>query len=233
MTMGVLAATALVLVAAFWKEFKLLSFDPEFAASIGLPTRRLDGLLTLLLVVAIVIGLQTVGVVLMSAMIVAPAAAARQWSRRLAPMVVIAAAVGVFSGVAGSVASSLLPRLPTGPTIVLVLSGVVAVSMLLAPGRGLVWRAIRLGRLRGRPNREPVLMHLFALSLQHNEDPDHGHSVAVLRTMSQPKADIEGALDQLAARGLARRTTAGLWAPTEIGRREAGKILDRESKAGR
>ena len=75
--MGVLGAAALVIVAVMWKEFKLLSFDPEFAASLGMPVRRLDGLLTGLLVVAIVIGLQTVGVVLMSAMIVAPAAAAR------------------------------------------------------------------------------------------------------------------------------------------------------------
>lgn len=232
-TMGVLATVALLILVALWKEFKLLTFDPEFAGSLGLPVRRLDGLLTLLLVVAIVIGLQTVGVVLMSAMIVAPAAAARQWSRRLAPMVLGAAAVGVFSGVAGSVASSLIPRLPTGPTIVLVLSVVVAGSMLFAPGRGLVWRAIRLGRLRRRPDQEPVLMHLFALSLQHEEDPDHGHNVAVLRTMNQPDADIDGALERLANRGLARRTAAGLWAPTKIGRREARKILDRESEEGR
>jgi len=233
MTMAVLAAVALLVLGTLWKEFKLLTFDPEFAASLGLPVRRLDGLLTLLLVVAIVIGLQTVGVVLMSAMIVAPAAAARQWSRRLAPMVVIAAAVGVFSGVTGSVASSLVPHLPTGPTIVLVLSCVVAVSMLLAPGRGLVWRAVRLGRLRRAPTQEPVLIHLFALSLQHENDPRHGHSVAVLRTMSQRDVDVEGALDRLAARGLARRTEAGLWAPTEIGRREARMILDRESEDGR
>jgi manganese/zinc/iron transport system permease protein len=192
--------------------------------------RRLDAVLTLLLVIAIVIGLQTVGVVLMSAMIVAPAAAARQWSRRLAPMVVIAAAVGVVSGVAGSAASSLVPRLPTGPTIVVVLSVIVAGSIVFAPGRGLVGRAIRLGRLRRAPEQEPVLMHLFALSLQHANDPEHGHSVAVLRTMSQPDSDVDGALDRLAARGLARRTVTGLWAPTEIGRREASRILDRETE---
>ncbi len=84
-TMSVLGVAALVIVAVMWKEFKLLSFDPEFAASLGMPVRKLDHLLTALLVVAIVIGLQTVGVVLMSAMIVAPAAAAngvddwRQW----------------------------------------------------------------------------------------------------------------------------------------------------------
>ena len=231
-TMAVLGTLAMLVLSAFWKEFKLLSFDPDFAASLGLPTRRLDGLLTLLLVVAIVIGLQTVGVVLMSAMIVAPAAAARQWSRRLGPMVIIAAAIGSFSGVAGSVASSLVPRLPTGPTIVLVLSSLVGVSLLAAPGRGLVWRWLRFGRLRRVPGQEPVLMHLYALSLQHEDDPEHGHTLAVLRTMSPPEIDVGGALDRLSTRGLARETNTGQWAPTAIGRREARRIFEADAENG-
>jgi manganese/zinc/iron transport system permease protein len=82
-SMGLLGGAALLLMGLFWKEFKLLSFDIEFGASLGFPMRALDILLTTLLVVAIVIGLQSVGVVLMSAMIVAPAAAARQWTDRL------------------------------------------------------------------------------------------------------------------------------------------------------
>jgi manganese/zinc/iron transport system permease protein len=227
--MAVLAMIAVVLVLLLWKEFKLLSFDPDFAASLGLPVRRLDGLLTFLLVVAIIIGLQTVGVVLMSAMIVAPAAAARQWSRRLAPMVLTAAAIGVFSGVSGSFFSSTIPRLPTGPTIVLVLSLIVVVSLFLAPQRGLLWRFLRLGDLRSAPDLDPVLMHLYALSHQHPDDPEHGHSVAVLRTMSPPDAKVDSALEHLADRGLARQTADGGWAPTAIGRREAQRILDREA----
>ncbi len=223
--LGVVASGSLRLV---WKEFKLLSFVADFAASLGLPVRRLDGLLTLLLVVAITIGLQTVGVVLMSAMIVAPAAAARQWSRRLAPMVLIAASVGVFSGVAGSLLSSFVPRLPTGPTIVLVLSSIVVISLFLAPRRGLLWRSLKLGSLRAAPDLDPVLMHLYALSRQHPDDPEHGHPVAVLRTMSPVDANIDAALEGLADRGLARRTSTGAWAPTPIGRREAQRILDRE-----
>jgi manganese/zinc/iron transport system permease protein len=227
-TMSVLGAAALVIVVVMWKEFKLLSFDPEFAASLGMPVRKLDGLLTALLVVAIVIGLQTVGVVLMSAMIVAPAAAARQWSRRLAPMVAIAAGIGIFSGVAGSVASAVIPRLPTGPTIVLVLSIAVVVSLVAAPRRGLVWRWLRIGDYRRSADLDPVLMHLYALSMQHQDDPEHGHSVAVLRTMSPADVDVAGALEHLADRGLALRNIDGLWAPTPIGRREARRRVERE-----
>jgi manganese/zinc/iron transport system permease protein len=227
--MAVLGAAALMILILVWKEFKLLSFDPDFAASLGLPVRRLDGLLTLLLVIAIIIGLQTVGVVLMSAMIVAPGAAARQWSRRLAPMVAIAAAIGIFSGVIGSVFSSYIPNLPTGPTIVLVLSSIFVVSLLMAPQRGLLWKTLRFGALRTAPDLDPVLMHLYALSHQHPDDPDHGHSVAVVQTMSPPDVLVDAALERLADRGLAQRTADGGWAPTPIGRREAQRILDRET----
>jgi len=194
--------------------------------------RRLDGLLTLLLVVAIVIGLQTVGVVLMSAMIVAPGAAARQWSRRLAPMVLIAAVIGIFAGATGSILSSYVPRLPTGPTIVLVLSTIFVVSLFLAPHRGLLWKSQRFGSLRTAPDLDPVLMHLFALSRQHPDDPEHGHSVAVIQTMSPPEAKVVAALERLADRGLAQRTADGGWAPTPIGRREAKRILNRETGVG-
>jgi hypothetical protein len=71
-------------------------------------------------------------------------------------------------------------------------------------------------------------MHLYALSRQHPDDPEHGHSVAVLRTMSPVDANIDAALEGLVDRGLARRTSTGAWAPTPIGRREAQRILDRE-----
>lgn len=139
-TMAALGGAALLVTALFWKEFKLLAFDPSFARSIGVPTRRLDVLLTSLLVVAIVIGLQTVGVVLMSAVLIAPAAAARQWTDRLGVMMGLAAAFGAGSGVGGAVVSASMPNLPTGPTIVLCMGAIAVVSFLLAPNRGLLWR---------------------------------------------------------------------------------------------
>ncbi len=148
-TMFVLGSLAVLAVVVFWKEFKLLSFDPAFAESMGFPVQLLEVLLTTLLVVAIAIGLQAVGVVLMSALVVAPAAAARQWTDRLGVMVVLAAAFGAASGVTGAVVSSNVEHLPTGPTIVLVASVIVALSFAFAPGRGLVARTI----LQRRSNR--------------------------------------------------------------------------------
>lgn len=150
-TMTGLGAVALLGMALCWKEFKLLSFDPAFARSLGLPVRMLDTLLMTLLVLAIVIGLQTVGVVLMSAMLVAPAAAARQWTDRLGVMVALSMAFGVAAGVSGALISSLVANLPTGPTIVLCVSAIVAVSLTLAPRRGLLWRYLRDRPRRARP----------------------------------------------------------------------------------
>ncbi|MEN9934846.1 MAG: hypothetical protein RLZZ387_1425 [Chloroflexota bacterium] len=141
--MAAFGLPALLLMLLFWKEFKLLSFDPGFAASLGMPVRLLDVLLTSLLVVAIVIGLQTVGVVLMSALIVAPAAAARQWTDRLGVMVGLSALFGAAAGVSGAVLSSVAARLPTGPTIVLCVSGLVLFSLLFGARRGLVWGWVR------------------------------------------------------------------------------------------
>ncbi|MCE9531934.1 MAG: metal ABC transporter permease [Planctomycetes bacterium] len=129
---AIMGGISLLILMLFWKEMKLLSFDPEYGASLGYPMRLLDLLLTGLLVIAIVIGLQSVGVVLMSALIVAPAAAARQWSNRLGIMVLLAACFGAASGIMGTVLSDELSGpgriVPTGPTIVLCAIGFVILS---------------------------------------------------------------------------------------------------------
>jgi manganese/zinc/iron transport system permease protein len=151
-TMAALGAVSLAALAAGWNGFKVLAFDRDFGAVVGIPVRRLDVALTGLLVVSIVIGLQTVGVVLMSAMIIAPAAAARQWTDRLGRMVLLAGAFGAAAGVTGAVLSAVRPALPTGPTIVLCAGLVVVVSLVAAPGRGILWQRLHAWR-RDRRNR--------------------------------------------------------------------------------
>lgn len=149
--LAVLGGPAVAVLVLLWKEFKLLTFDPDFSASLGYSTRGLDLLLTSLVVLAVVLGLQTVGVVLMSALIVAPAAAARQWSNVLGRVTLLAALFGALAGFGGTLLSHELSRprhsVPTGPTIVLVVTAVAVLSLLLAPKRGLLWN-VRLTRPR-------------------------------------------------------------------------------------
>lgn len=135
LVIAVTGAVLLALTLLFWKEFKLLSFDPEFARSLGLPTRSLNVLLSAMTVAAIIAGLQTVGVILMSAMLVAPAVAARQWTNRLGVMVGLAALFGAVSGVAGTLVSSAMPKLPAGPAIVVAADVLVLISLALGRAR--------------------------------------------------------------------------------------------------
>lgn len=130
----------LALVLVFWKEFKLFTFDSDFAQSLGFSAKNLNLLLSFMIVLAIIIGLQTVGVILMSAMLITPAVAARQWTNKLWSMVTLSALFGSISGIAGTTASSLVAKLPTGPAIVICASVIVIVSVLFAPGRGVLHR---------------------------------------------------------------------------------------------
>ncbi len=143
LTIGILGGIAIVIMLVFWKELKLLVFDEGFAASLGFPIRALDILLTSLLVIAIVLGLQAVGAVLMSAMLVAPAVAARQWTNKLSVMMFLAACFGALAGVSGTIISSSASRIPTGPTIVLCATVGVGFSIAFAANRGLLWDWLR------------------------------------------------------------------------------------------
>ena len=138
---GALGALGAAVLALCWKELKLYTFDPGFAASLGVRTRLVDTLLLALLVLGIVIGLQAVGVVLMVALLVTPASAARQWTQRLPVMVALAAVFGAVSGLAGALISATELRVPTGPVVVLVATLIFVVSILFAPTRGVVARA--------------------------------------------------------------------------------------------
>ena len=151
-TMGILASVALVLVALFFKEFKLSSFDPAFAASMGFPVGALNVLLTSLIVVAVIVGIQAVGVVLMAAMLITPAAAARQWTDKLSVMILVSALFGALSGVTGALISATGSNLPTGPLIVLCATAILLISLALGTSSGFLW-----SWLRGRRNRREAL----------------------------------------------------------------------------
>ncbi len=226
-TMAIIGLLALSLLAAFWKEFKLITFDPEYAASLGFPVRVLDILLTTLLVIGIVIGLQTVGVVLMSAMIVAPAAAARQWTDKLNLMVLLGGLFGALAGVGGTLISSAAERLPTGPVIVLCISVIVLVSMLFATNRGLLWNWLRAQQNRRTLRARAVLADLNTLAMQH-PNQEHGHSTAVLRAMSTNPEGVSHALRQLQERGHAREVSHNVWALTEDGLMQAEENVRQE-----
>ncbi|MBN8412983.1 metal ABC transporter permease [Halomonas denitrificans] len=197
--MAAVGGVALALVAGLWKEFKLVSFDAQFAATQGMPVSLLDGLMTIMIALAVVIGLQMVGVVLMAAMVIAPAVAARQWANRLESMVALSALFGILGGVVGAVISATGPGLATGPLIILSLSSVVLVSLLFAPRRGFLWEILKLRRDRRQLRYQRVLTTLYQLA-SHHADRHYRSEKRMLDTYLG--ADSRRALARLMARGL-------------------------------
>lgn len=177
--MAIITGICLLVMLLFWKEFKLLLFDPDYTKTLGFNTKFIDVLITSFIVLAIVLGLQTVGVVLMSAMLLAPAAAARQWTNSLGKMVFLAAIFGAFSGVFGTAISASQDNLSTGPVIVIVASVFVVFSFVFSPGRGLLFRQIRFIKNRRDLEFQKTLAFMYHIAETH-EDISHPHTIKIL-----------------------------------------------------
>ncbi len=215
--MTLLGGISLIIVLVFWKELKIMTFDPQYTKTLGFNTKFLDILITSLIVVAIVIGLQTVGVILMSAMLLAPAAAARQWSNKLETMILLAALFGALSGVAGTAISTSIARMSTGPTIVLVAVFIVVVSFIFSPERGLLFRKINTLKSR-RTMRMNKTLSLMYMVTENHENYDHPHSFQLLNNF---RGYHKKCINELRNMGYIKITSGNQWQLTKKGFEEA------------
>jgi manganese/zinc/iron transport system permease protein len=182
-----------------FKEFTLLCFDESYAFTAGWPVRPLDALLMGLVVLVTIVGLQTVGILLVVALLVIPPAAARFWSDDLRAMALVAAAAGALSSLVGVMASALLPGLPTGALIVLSAALFFGVSLLVGKKRGLIIRHLLEREAARRLRREHVLRAIF-------ECAEDGQPVVTLEEVlaKRPwkKNELRSEIGQLADDGL-------------------------------
>ncbi|MTI18755.1 metal ABC transporter permease [Rhodobacteraceae bacterium RKSG542] len=146
------------------KEFTILCFDEGFAAASGYNVTMLDRTLLLLLLAVVVIGLKTVGLVLIIALAIIPPVAARFWSERVPVVVALSAAIGAVGSYLGAAISASAPDMPTGGIIVLVLFSFFVVSLIGSPVRGLLAAYLRHRRFQGQ-----VHMRQGLLSIAHDE----------------------------------------------------------------
>ena len=146
-----------------FKEFRLLCFDENFAAVLGWPVKFLDILLLALITAVTVAGLQAVGLILIIAFLITPAAAARFWTKQLDRMLMLSALIGAASGWIGASLSAFFPRLPAGTVIVLVAALFFAVSMLIGTERGVMIRFLRQSQLEKRMGRQHLLRALYEI----------------------------------------------------------------------
>lgn len=177
LVMGLLCLVSLAGVALAFRPLKTALFDLSFAGSVGLPVRLLEFAMTAMLVVAVVIGVRTVGAILMVAMLVVPTVTARQFTSRLSLLLVLAGLCGAVVGSIGALVSN-SAGLPTGPVIVVTGFMFALAAILFAPGRGVIWRAGQFMRDRRRAATEGVLIDLET-ALHEGAPPTVGELVAV------------------------------------------------------
>jgi manganese/zinc/iron transport system permease protein len=169
--MAAVAAAAAVVALLLFKEFRIVAFDEASARVQGWPVTLLDLVLMGLVVAVTVIGLQAVGLIMVIALLITPAAAARFWTDRLSATVALSAAIGGLSGYAGAAASAMVPRLPAGAVIVLVVTAIFLLGLVFAPRHGLVAVALRRRALSRSVRREHILRAAYEAAEAAGVDP--------------------------------------------------------------
>lgn len=222
--MSIVTGICMFVLLLFWKEFKILLFDADYTKTLGFNTKFIDILITTFIVLAIVLGLQTVGVVLMSAMLLAPAAAARQWTNSLSVMVFLAAIFGAFSGVFGTAISASQNNLSTGPVIVIVAGVFVLISFIFSPSRGLLFRQIRFIQNRRDLKLFKTLTFMYNIAKTH-ENISHPHTIKILNNF---QGYTRHTLQELVQKNYVL-LSGNMWSLTEEGFKKASNLYNQQS----
>lgn len=228
---GILATAMIIAAFLFRKEILITSFDRTYSSSLNLPVKRIEGIFFGLAALAVIIGIRSVGVVLMSAMLIAPPAAARQFSNRLSTLFILSGGFGILAGYLGNVFSVIATQefsaaypsarlsLPTGPVIVTIGAIACLAALMLAPERGLVSRAWRIARFRYKCLRENILKCIW------RNTQNHSASLSLLQEhLNTSKPILHLALRNLQKEGWVIRQN-GQWKLTSDGTNKAAKII--------
>jgi len=209
-TLAFVSVALLVLVILFFEKFRMISFDLNFAKSIGVNIRFYEFLLAVAIVCTVAVGLQLVGVVLMAAMVLTPAAASRFWTNNLKSMLVLSGIFGAISGVAGANLSYLRPGMPTGPLMVVVISFIFAISLIFAPNKGMIPKLKRIRFLRLKISGENILRSSFKYleNLSDHLTPVPLQIITDSRQMSS--SEINKSLKHLTDLGLVSKVGANI-----------------------
>jgi manganese/zinc/iron transport system permease protein len=227
---GLVIAVASIFM-LFYKEIQLVTFDRPYALSLGIWVKTLEALLFTLIALTVIIGIRTVGVVLMSAMLIAPPVAARQFTDRLAPLLMLSGMFGLLAGFWGNYLSveishslattypGLRLTLPTGPTIALTATAWCIIALLFAPQRGLLARAWRIARFRYVCLQENILKFIW-------RHPQHSaYTTDLASYLGTPIPYLRFVLRRLSKQGWISPEPDSKWHLTREGTVRAAKIV--------
>uniref|UniRef100_UPI00404765EB metal ABC transporter permease n=2 Tax=Roseivirga sp. TaxID=1964215 RepID=UPI00404765EB len=223
-TFSIVAVVLILTVTLFFKELKIIAFDSNYAKALGLPVRSIDLLLTTLTVLAVVTGIQAVGVVLMAAMLITPAAAARFWTNDVKNMTIIAAIMGSLSGLSGAYVSYVAPAMPTGPWIVMIISAIALTSFFFAPKRGIISRYFTQRKLQVMIMDENLLKSLYHLG-EEDANMFKGRKIdEIIEKRYFPRKRLKAALSRLKREGYLARAN-GEWQFTQVGKQKGQRVV--------
>ncbi|MCP3659836.1 MAG: zinc ABC transporter permease [Bacteroidetes bacterium] len=222
----ILSSFIILCVILFFKEFRLITFDKVFAKTIGFPVKVLTFILNFLIILSITIGVQSVGVVLMSAMLITPAAGARFWTNNLYKMIFIAANFAIFSGIFGAFVSYTINQMPTGPCIVVFMSILAFFSFLFSPYKGIIKVFWKRYTYKIRIEKENILKFFYEVGI-NNKDFNHIISFKNIKTnfsfISNNK--LQRRLNTLVKSGFLYYLGSKRWKLTESGKHMGAYIL--------
>ncbi len=225
---GVIAVILITGALLFKKEITLLCFDPSYANSIGFSATLLDVILMGMIVGVVVIGLQAVGVVLMAALLIIPPVTARFWTDRIDTMILLSAIVGALSGMGGGCLSFMASKMPSGPLTVLFAAFLFLISLLVAPNRGLITKAVNRAKLSRKTNRDNslrLLAEYFEVSGKNMTESFTINEIAEFRGAGE--GEIRGKLSGLKNLGFTKNVENGKFVLTQAGVEKARAVLKR------
>ncbi|MBC6368039.1 iron chelate uptake ABC transporter family permease subunit [Algoriphagus sp. AK58] len=169
MIYGGLSLTIIIVLTLFLKEFRLMVFDPGYGKAIGFPMEAIRFLFNVLMILAVVIGIQAIGVVLMAALLITPGAAARFWTDRLNPLLILAASFSIISGILGTYISFVIPQMPTGPWVVVFLSLIALLSFMFSPKSGIIFRYFSRKKYLRKTHKDHLMKALYKAREENKE----------------------------------------------------------------
>lgn len=202
------AALALLISQCLFKELTLLCFDQQYLSTQGYPLSWLDGVLMALVVMIAITGMQAVGLILVIALLIVPAAAARFWTHQIRQQVLIAATLGAAGCFVGSVISALIPNLPAGAVIILVCVSLFLLSAAFGYRQGLLWRMWRRREWQSGLARQHLLRGIYE------------------RLEMRPAGEVTGANNEGSV------TIEELLSLRSWNRRTVEQVVDRSQRAG-
>lgn len=219
-----LATFCLIVLLLFYKEFRVVAFDPSFARVQGWPAGSLDLLLMTLISVAVVIGLPAVGVVLMASLLILPGASARFWTDELDRLLMLATGFGLITGAVGTLISTQYSMLPAGPIIVLTGTTLFLFSLFFAPRRGVISRWLLERRIQRQLGQDKLLTLLYDLSEPNWPASPVWRRQDLTNRKSWPKHRLQSHLQQLLIWGLIESSGDGGYRLTPAGWKRSAEL---------